>query len=207
MKAFVEPIGPVEHWMGDRPVRESSRDAKPANGALVGTISEIYHEHFYFVWRNARRLGVPEANLDDVAQDVFIVVDRRLPDFDGRVQLRAWIFGILVRVVRKYRRTFLRKQARCVPLSHEAMVSTAPAPSDVAERTERMEVLEMLLRELDENKAMLIVLSELEQWTLREIAEYMGSNTNTIYSRLTVAKRDFDRAYARWLAKTGEQRE
>lgn len=65
----------------------------------------------------------------------------------------------------------------------------------------------MLLSQLDENKAMLIVLSELEQWTLREIAEYMGSNTNTIYSRLCAAKRDFDKAYARWLADAGERRE
>jgi RNA polymerase sigma-70 factor (ECF subfamily) len=194
----------LEHWPADCPVRES--EPKAVGGALVGTLAEIYHAHFYFVWRNARRLGVPEANVDDVVQDVFIVVHRRLGDFDGRVQLRAWIFGILVRVVRGHRRTFQRKAARCVPLSDDGVVATDPTPSELAERSERIELLEMLLSQLDENKAMLIVLSEIEQWTLREIAEFMGSNTNTIYSRVCAAKRDFDKAYARWLAGAGKQR-
>jgi RNA polymerase sigma-70 factor, ECF subfamily len=196
----------LEHWPASCPVRESEPKAA-GGGALVGTLAEIYHAHFHFVWRNARRLGVPEASVDDVVQDVFIVVHRRLGDFDGRVQLRAWIFGILVRVVRGHRRTFQRKAARCVPIQQDSMVAMEPTPSELAERSERIQVLEMLLSQLDENKAMLIVLSELEQWTLREIAEYMGSNTNTIYSRLCAAKRDFDKAYARWLADAGERRE
>jgi RNA polymerase sigma-70 factor (ECF subfamily) len=192
-----------------RPVACSARASGPegSGGALAGTLAEIYHAHFHFVWRNAGRLGVPEASLDDVVQDVFIVVHRRLADYDGRVPLRAWIFGILVRVVRGHRRTFQRKSARLVPLSQERVVATDPTPSDLAERSERVEVLHMLLSQLDENKATLIVLSELEQWTLREIAELMGSNTNTIYSRLCAAKRDFDKAYARWLADAGEHRE
>jgi RNA polymerase sigma-70 factor (ECF subfamily) len=82
----------------------------------VGTVTEIYNEYFDFVWRNARRLGVPASAADDVVQEVFIVVQRRLSEFDGRTQIRSWIFGILVRVVGNYRRTFLRKEARCVPL-------------------------------------------------------------------------------------------
>lgn len=187
--------------------REREHSPKAASSVLVGTFAEIYQEHFYFVWRNAHRLGVRESNLDDVVQDVFIVVHRRLSDFDGRVQLRAWIFGILVRVVRGYRRSFQRKLAPCVQISLEDMVSTEPVPSELAERSERIEVLEMLLGKLDEEQATLIVLFELEQWTLREIAELMGSNINTVYSRLVAAKREFEKAYARWLIKTGEKRE
>jgi RNA polymerase sigma-70 factor (ECF subfamily) len=195
----------LEQWPVGCAVRES--EPKTVGGVLVGTLAEIYRAHFQFVWRNARRLGVPDANVDDVVQDVFIVVHRRLKDFDGRVPLRAWIFGILVRVARGHRRTFQRKAARCVPFLHDNAVAVGPSPSELAERSERMAVLELLLSQLDENKAMLIVLSELEQWTLREIAEFMGSNTNTIYSRLCAAKRDFDKAYARWLARSGARRE
>jgi RNA polymerase sigma-70 factor (ECF subfamily) len=195
----------LEQWPVGCAVRES--EPKTVGGVLVGTLAEIYRAHFQFVWRNARRLGVPDANVDDVVQDVFIVVHRRLKDFDGRVPLRAWIFGILVRVARGHRRTFQRKAARCVPFLHDNAVAAGPSPSELAERSERMAVLELLLSQLDEKKAMLIVLSELEQWTLREIAEFMGSNTNTIYSRLCAAKRDFDKAYARWLARSGARRE
>lgn len=200
----------AEHWPAGCAVHDSERESNvpaPAPApVLVGTMAEVYREHFHFVWRNARRLGVPNANLDDVVQDVFIVVHRRLADFDGRVQLRSWILGILERVVRGHRRTFQRKSARCVPFPHDSMSASGPMPSELAERSERVEVLEMLLSQLNEDKALLIVLSELEQWTLREIAEYIGSNTNTVYSRLTAAKREFDKLYARWLIKAGEHR-
>jgi RNA polymerase sigma factor (sigma-70 family) len=65
-------------------------------------------------------------------------------------------------------------------------------------------LLGTLLDQLDEDKRTLLVLSELEQWTLREIAELLGSNTNTIHSRLCAAKRAFAKVHARWLANHGE---
>jgi RNA polymerase sigma-70 factor, ECF subfamily len=174
----------------------------------VGTVTQIYNEYFDFVWRNARRLGVPQSSADDVVQEVFIVVQRRLPEFDGRTHIRSWIFGILVHVVGNYRRAFRRKDARCVPLepvlaSDTLYLAHEPSPSVHLERADRVRLLERLLDQLDEDKRTLIVLSELEEWTLREIAEFVGSNTNTVYSRLKAAKRELERLYAQWLADRG----
>jgi RNA polymerase sigma-70 factor (ECF subfamily) len=191
--------------------RDTSRDTTrtPATPEpFLGSLSQIYDTHFDFVWRNARRLGVPEASADDVAQEVFIIVQRRMADFDGRASLQAWIFGILVRVARDHRRSFRRKGARCVPLEDEAShgafaAAQGPTPSDLAERSERVELLDTLLDQLDDDKRTLLVLSMLEQWTLREIAEFLGSNTNTVHSRLCAAKRAFEKVHARWLADKG----
>ena len=178
---------------------------------IVATKSfeQIYDEYAGFVWRNARRLGVPASGAEDVVQDVFIVVQRRLPDFDGRAPLQSWLFGILVRVVRHYRRSYQRKDARCVSLEQDPghcnnSVSGARSPSEQAENAERLRLLEHLLGQLDESKRTLLVLSELEGWTLREIAEYLGSNTNTVYSRLRAAKRAFEDLHRRWLAEKGD---
>ncbi|MEY4577725.1 MAG: hypothetical protein RL701_2428 [Pseudomonadota bacterium] len=179
-------------------------------GSLTGSLAKIYDEQFDFVWRNARRLGVPEASADDVVQDVFIVVQRRIADFDGRLELRPWIFGILVRVARDHRRSFLRKGARCVSFEDEGSaygahgVAQEPSPSEQAEQAERVRLLDMLLDRLDEDKRTLLVLSELEEWTLREIAELLGSNINTIHSRLRAAKRAFEKTYANWLVEKGK---
>jgi RNA polymerase sigma-70 factor (ECF subfamily) len=198
----------LERWPAHLPARESAKAAAATPELLVGTLAEVYDAHFDFVWRNARRLGVSEASADDVAQDVFVVVQRRIADFDGRAPLRAWIFGILVRVVRDHRRTFRRKDARCVSfedaVSH-ASIATAqgPTPSELAERAERVRLLDTLLDQLDDDKRTLLVLSELEQWTLREIAELLGSNTNTVHSRLCAAKRAFEKVHSRWLADKG----
>jgi RNA polymerase sigma-70 factor (ECF subfamily) len=170
------------------------------------SFAQIYTECFGFVWRNARRLGVPTASADDVVQDVFIVVHRRLSEFDGRATLNSWIFGVLVNVVHQYRRSFQRKHARCVSLDEgdaraSANVATGLSPSDQAETAERARLLEALLTQLDEDERTLLVLSEFEEWTLREIAAYLGSNINTVYGRLRAAKRTFDDLHRHWLAE------
>src|SRR6186713_2887600 len=66
--------------------------------------AEVYESCAKLVWRNLRRLGVPEAALEDAAQDVFLVVHRRLSEFEGRSTLRTWIFGIVLRVAARHRR-------------------------------------------------------------------------------------------------------
>jgi RNA polymerase sigma-70 factor (ECF subfamily) len=178
--------------------------------AAPASFAQIYAEYADFVWRNARRLGVPASNAEDVVQEVFIVVQRRVVDFDGRASMRSWIFGILVHVVRRYRRTFRRKDARCVSLDHDTSPERASeafgsSPHEQAESAERVRLLELLLGQLDEDKRTLLVLSELEEWTLREIAEYLGSNTNTVYSRLRRAKKAFEDLHRRWLADRGQR--
>jgi RNA polymerase sigma-70 factor (ECF subfamily) len=168
---------------------------------LPEQLSQIYDEYFDFVWRSARRLGVSESSADDVAQDVFVIVQRRIADYDGRASLQTWMFSILVRVVHDYRRSFRRKGSRNVPFEHGAGCETAaapdPSPVEQAERAEDVRLIDKLLGELDEDKRTLLILSELEDWTLREIAEYFGSNPNTIFSRLRAAKRAFEQAYLR----------
>lgn len=173
------------------------------------SFEQVYEAYSAFVWRNARRLGVPSTGAEDVVQDVFIVVQRRLPDFDGRTAIQSWIFGILVRVVSHHRRSYQRKDARCVSLEpgmayHNTSLAGARSPSEQAENAERIRLLEKLLGQLDEGKRTLLVLSELEGWTLREIAEYLGSNTNTVHSRLRAAKRAFEDLHRRWLAEQGD---
>jgi len=193
-------------------VRMASQDdaGAPANARVAAaSFVEIYDEYSDFVWRNARRFGVPESSAEDVVQEVFIVVQRRLADYDGRAAMRSWIFGILVRVVHHHRRSFQRKDARCVSFDQthvqaSAGVARGLSPSEQAENAERVRLLETLLGQLDEDKRTLLVLSELEEWTLREIAEHLGSNTNTVHSRLRVAKREFENLHRRWLAKRGD---
>jgi RNA polymerase sigma-70 factor (ECF subfamily) len=194
----------LERWPVHLQARDDAKGAAATVEPLTGALAQIYDTHFDFVWRNARRLGVPEASADDVAQDVFMIVQRRIADFDGRAPLQAWIFGILVRVARDHRRSFQRKGARCVSLEDEAShaafaAAQGPTPSELAERAQRVRLLDTLLDQLDDDKRMLLVLSVLEQWTLREIAELLGSNTNTVHSRLCAAKRAFEKVHSRWL--------
>ncbi len=188
------------------PAPAPSAPAAPASwGAL--DFDAVYDEHFAFVWRTARRLGVPEAAADDVVQDVFLVVHRRLADYDGHTPVRYWILGIVTRVVADHRRTYWRKDARCVPPGvdkdgAETQPSSEPLPLEQAEQAETLRLVASLLDELDREKREVLVLAQFEEMSAVEIAECLGLNINTVYGRLRAARRAFDAAYARYRART-----
>lgn len=164
----------------------------------------IYEQHFDLVWRTARRLGVPESAADDVVQDTFVVLHRRLGDYDGETSMRRWLIGILTRVVSEHRRRYRRKEAANVPHPEEserALASCAPAPSADLEQAEAVRLLDSLLAELDQDKREVLVLAQLDELTAPEIAELLGANVNTVYARLRTARREFDAAYARHRAR------
>jgi RNA polymerase sigma-70 factor (ECF subfamily) len=158
------------------------------------SLESLYREHFKAVWRVLRRLGVPPAQVDDAAQDVFLVVHRKLDGVDPGSRVRSWIFAVAVRVAHEYRRRAGRQ--RTEPFEHE-LVDAAPGPVRQSELREAIRLLEALLAELDDKKRVVFVLSELEQLSVPEIAEVLGVNPNTVYSRLRSAKRRFDAALAR----------
>jgi RNA polymerase sigma-70 factor (ECF subfamily) len=156
----------------------------------------IYREHFRFVWRTVRRLGIEGALIDDVVQEVFVVVHRRLADFEGRSTAKTWLYGIVRRVVADHRRTLRRKPLGNGTDAEGVDAATLPeeGPEASAEQAERVRLLHRLLGQLDEAKREAFILAELEGLTLAEIAEALGVNANTVASRLRAARREFEAA-------------
>jgi RNA polymerase sigma-70 factor (ECF subfamily) len=164
-------------------------------------LPEIYAQHADFVFRNLRRLGVIESAIDDAVQDVFLVVHRRLGDFEARAQVTTWLFGIVLRVAQSYRRSAMRRRARLsdTPVSEveQVPVATTESPFERLERREATTLLHRLLDELDDDKRAVLVCIELEQMTVPEAAESLGLNLNTAYGRLRAARAAFNEAVAR----------
>jgi len=156
----------------------------------VPSFNDAYEQHFDLVWCGLRSLGVREAQLDDAAQDVFLVVHRRLGDFEGRSTLKTWIYGIVVRVAKDYRRREHRKGGLS-PMDFE-VADIGPGPEEHVDEAQSRRALRMLLEMLDEDKREVFVLAELEELTAPEIAETLQINLNTVYSRLRAARRDFE---------------
>jgi RNA polymerase sigma-70 factor (ECF subfamily) len=154
------------------------------------SFDDLYEEHFAFVWRSLRRLGVRPALLDDAAQDSFLVAYRRLSDFVSGTSAKAWLFAIARRVASDYRRTERRKGGG-LSLVEEARASTAPSPLDDAMSTEASDIVLRFLDGLDEDRRAAFVLSELEQMTAPEIGAALEVNVSTIYSRVRSARQAF----------------
>jgi RNA polymerase sigma-70 factor, ECF subfamily len=165
----------------------------------------VYDAHFDFVWRSLRRLGVEEASVDDAAQEVFVVVHRRLGDFEGRSSLKTWLYSIALHVARHHRRAMKRRLAPNVALG-PAELEAVPdrrgqGPDEAAEAADGLKLLDHLLGQLDDEKLEAFVLAHIEQMAATEIAEVLGENLNTVYSRLRAARRDFEQALARHRAR------
>ncbi len=161
------------------------------------TFEALYQQHFAFVWRNLRRLGIPEHALDDAAQEVFLVVHRRLGDFDGRVSMRSWLFGITYRTSLAQQRR-LRHQRVQVPLS-SGIPSSLPGPHQDAQQAEAVRFLEEFLASIDPAQRAVFILTELEQMSAPEIATAVSAKLNTVYSRLRAARAAFGAAIQRRL--------
>ncbi len=178
--------------------------ARPEAGATAptGDFGDLYEQHFDFVWRNLRRLGVPVAHLDDACQDVFLVVHRRRDDFAGRSSVRTWLFGIALRVASDHRRK-LRRSAALDSLEEEGVRGSYPGPFELASRPQALELLERFLDILSDALRPVFILAELEKMTAPEIAQALSLNVNTVYSRLRLARQSFEKTVEEWLGEGG----
>lgn len=180
-----------------------ARDGRDRRDSEVPSFDVVYEKHFAFVWRNVRSLGAAPSAVEDVVQDVFVVVHRRMDDYDpARASIKTWLFGILRRVVRDHRRTMKRKPAHFGTREADAEIdtmtdSTARGPHENAARAEAVRTLQAVLESLDEEKREVFVLAEIEQMTVPEIAQAIDINVNTAYARLRAARQDFEQALAR----------
>ena len=188
------------------PTLNSFRDVVPENpaaAACVPSFEAVYSTEFPFVWRNLRRLGVPEPNLRDAAQDVFVVVLRRLPEFIGAAPLRSWLYSIVTRVARQHRRTLRRKGLGETEDANQVVDARSPTPQHGAESREALRTLIELLEHLDDEKREAFILSDLEEMTAPEIALALDVNLNTVYSRIRAARLELRAAFAARTAARG----
>ncbi len=159
---------------------------RPSADDRAASFERVFHEQAPYVWRALRRLGVAEADADDVCQDVFMVVHRKLGTFDGS-SLRTWLYGICLRVASEHRRRPHRRREEVVEAVPEEGV--AASQEDEVERRRALVRLDAALEQLDDDKRAVFVLFELEQMPMVEVAEAAGCPLQTAYSRLYAARK------------------
>ena len=158
----------------------------------------LYDAHVAFVWRNLRRLGVMDRDVDDKCQEVFVVAHRRWEEFvDRGYGPRAWLFQIALRVASDARRH--RRRHPVDPdggIAQDRQSIEAPQAAAIA-RQEAIALLDRALASLDLGRRAVLVLHEIEQMTAPEIARTLEMPLNTVYSRLRVARVELDAELAR----------
>ena len=158
----------------------------------------LYDAHSAFVWRNLRRLGVADADVEDKMQEVFVVAHRRWAEFVDRGHgPRAWLFQIALRVA-----SDARRHRRRHPVDPDGGVaqdrqSIEPPQAAALDKRQALDLLDRALEAIDMGRRAVLVLHEIEQMTAPEIARTLDIPLNTVYSRLRVARVELEQELRR----------
>jgi RNA polymerase sigma-70 factor (ECF subfamily) len=165
------------------------------------TVQEVYEAHFEFVWRSARRLGMRPPQLEDVVQEVFMVVQRRLAEFEGRSSVRTWLFAITRHVVRGQIRRNVRRPMALPDYGPELEDASARSPEAQLLAREDAELLHALLDALSTDEREVFVLAQLEELSGPEIAQALELPVRSVYGRIAAARKSFEKALQRMRAR------
>jgi len=178
--------------MGDLDLALQSLPAAAAPESVAvgaGRARALVVEHFDFIWRLLCRLGVPELDVDDAAQQVFIIATQRLGDLPLGGE-RTFLYGTALRTAATLRRN-LRRRARWVEPGPADCASNEPTPHEDLERRQALAFLDAVLRRLEDDLREVFVLCEIEELTAPQVAAIVRVPVGTVASRLRRARQEF----------------
>jgi RNA polymerase sigma-70 factor (ECF subfamily) len=148
------------------------------------SLREVYEAHFGFVWRSIRRLGVREEEAEDAAQEVFLVVHRKLATFRHESKITTWLFGICIRVASdRQKRAYQRRE-----VATDAAFFGQLAGGSTAKKSEAGLTLDLLVQGLPPEQCVVLKMFEVEEFSCAEIAAELGIPEGTVKSRLRLAR-------------------
>lgn len=153
--------------------------------------------------RFLRRMGVREADIDDVVQEVLIAVMHRWSEYDPSRPLRPWLFAFATRTASSWRRSARStREALHEPEAHSPVDSQLDPQEHVEARQRRQAVLDALQTLEDDQRAVLVMI-DLEHMSAPEVSAALSVNLNTVYSRLRLGRAAFTAAVRRWTLQRG----
>lgn len=180
---------------------DSPQGGRAVSGVAPSVFRGIYDEHFQFVWKSLRRLGIREGDVPDAVQEVFLVVHRKLDTFEGRSKMTTWLFGIAFRVARDRQRSAVERRQVADDGAIDASADESVDLHAEAERRQARTVLESILDAMSLEQRAVFTLFELEGMTTTEIAEICAIPLGTVYTRLRLAREVFQEHTARLRAR------
>ena len=181
--------GPLE--AGERASRIQSHDNIPLSLEEPLSFEAFYRKWFFDVCRWARAMGGPQADVEDIAQEVFLVVKRKYEAFDG-IHPRAWLYRITQRRVNDYRRrSWFRRTVRPKFEFFSQIEDPRDGPLEVLGARENEKQLACVLEKMSVVRRTAFILYEFEGYSGEEIAQLEGVPAKTIHSRLGRARKDF----------------
>lgn len=176
----------------------------PSSGAPPSSFEEAYHEYAQRAARWAHLLGGADVDVEDVVQEVFFVVSRKLAAFQGEGTFTSWLFEVTRKIVANHRRRQAWRFWRSTPEVLESVPSLALGPDAELERRRLRALLFRALDRLPERYRAVFVLYEIEGLSTQAISDLCRLNLSTVKVQLARARHRFIEAYRRQLRREEE---
>lgn len=163
----------------------------------------LFESHFSYVWNVLRRLGVAERDQEDLAQQVFLQVHGQLATFDTRRPVRPWLFAFAFNAASNHRQLARHRVELCVV--GPELVDSVPPPDEQLITRQELELAEQALSRVSLERRAVLMLHEIEGHSIPEVAESLDIPLNTAYSRLRLARQEYESAVRRLRAQRGER--
>ncbi|MBL4689525.1 MAG: sigma-70 family RNA polymerase sigma factor [Nannocystaceae bacterium] len=145
----------------------------------------MYRDHFGLLWSTVHHMGVSDAHREDVLQEVWLCVFRRMHTLDPTASTKAWLCSIARNVVLHHHRSGYRQRRKLASLAQlPGRDSDDPSRQHDARSTVRR-----VLEGMDKDQRSVLVLAQVHGLSGPEIAAGLGIPLNTTYSRLRLARR------------------
>jgi RNA polymerase sigma-70 factor (ECF subfamily) len=168
------------------------------------SFESLYRASLPFVHQKLWWLGVEPCDVDDLTQEIFLVVHRRLPSYDPRFSMKAWLGGIAWRVARNHQGSVRKRAEEALPDEDEPLELASPEPGaeQAAAQAERSARLRGIVQRLEPDLRVIFVMHEIEGISMDEIAKALGIPRGTAWSRQRRAVAVFKEAVRRQDVRT-----
>ena len=168
--------------------------------AAAPSFRTLFDEQFSYVWNVLRRLGVATRDLEDLTQQVFLQVHGQLPQYDVNRPLRPWLFSFAYHAAGNYRA--LARHGVELSIVAPEQADSAPAADEQLILRQELELAELALSRVAIERRAVLLLHEVEGHGIPDIAQTLGIPTNTAYSRLRLARQEYEAAVRRVRAES-----
>jgi RNA polymerase sigma-70 factor, ECF subfamily len=179
----------------------TDRGASPEFSVVPGDrFRAIFDGELVYVWHTLRRLGVREADLKDLCQEVFLTVHHLMDDFDQERPVRPWLFGIAYRIALRYR-ALARNAREVLGDEPQEVVDPAPSAEEHLAKRDAERLVQAAIASIELRRRAVFVLHELDGQAIPQVADALSIPLNTAYSRLRLAREEFTSAVQRLTAR------
>jgi RNA polymerase sigma-70 factor (ECF subfamily) len=150
----------------------------------------VFEREFDYLCCTLRRLRVPDADVEDLAHEVFLIMYRRWEAYDPSFPLRPWLFGIAYRVAATHRRRTRREVTHPSP----EVTDLSPGPDHAVAARQARSIVLAALEHVPLARRAVFVMHCLDDVPMREVASALSIPLFTAYSRLRKARKEFEAA-------------